>query len=52
MEFLAKEIEEGSFGPWDDKTLSTIVPFPPSFPETATKGWYRKILEMINKNSF
>ena len=34
---------------WDDKTLPTTGIFAPSFPETATKVWNRKLLDMINE---
>ena len=34
----------------DDKTLSITGTFPPRFPETATEGWHRKLLDMINEN--
>ena len=33
-----------------DKTSSTTGTSPPSFPETATKEWYRKLLDMNNEN--
>ena len=31
-------------------TSSTTRIFPPRIPETATKSWYRKLLDMINEN--
>ena len=31
----------------DDKTSSTSLAFPPRFPETASKGWYWNIPDMI-----
>ena len=34
----------------EDRTSSTIGTFPPRFPDTATKGWCRKLLfDMINE---
>ena len=47
MQFSSTKVVGWISCSWDDKASSTTGTFPPRFPETATKGWYQKLLDVI-----
>ena len=49
MQFSSSEVVGHISCSWDDMTSSTTGTFPPTFSETATKDWYRKLLDKINE---
>ena len=48
LQFSSVEVVVSVSCSWDDKTSSASGTFPPMFPETATKGWYWKLFNLIN----
>ena len=51
MQFSSSEVVGEHSRSWDDKTSSTTGTYTPRFPETATKVWYRILLDMIIEKS-
>ena len=49
MQFSLSDVVGYCSCSWDNKTSPTTETFPPRFPETATKCWYQKLVNMISE---